>query len=854
MKKLLMFCLLALPAYSATGISAAASAWNTAATWKVAEAGAGAIQVTRSANTETTTSYVYSTAFTCTNNDVIEGMVLHLYRVGTSGTVSVALSEDGGVTATKEVTVNASDLPAAQSEVYFVFSSTLTCDGGVDYKVGVKESAGGSGAYVYRDGTAGNWFHILQTSTAYGAAPAAADNLHIVGFAVTMDSTDSTDHGTVDIGSGGSVTFGVTAATAYVLKASGDINIWSGGTLNVGTVGTAMPSGSTGTILLDCGSNVQYGLYVRNGGTFVMQGASKTTWTYLASDEAVNSTELTTADSTGWADNDVIAIASTTRTAAQSETGTLNGAASGVTLTVDGFGGAGGGLAYAHSGTAPIRAEITNLTRNVRFSGVSTALQSYINVEATAEVNLDYAEFFYIGYWNSIQAGITLATTSGSFTMDKCSYHDTAQNAKGIYLQPSTSGIYVRDNVFWNTADYAVYAIGNTGTMGTFTFSGNVLIKGGSSALLYLGEYGSTITSNVFAGSGGYGITVNYGTGSFTSFDGNTFHSNAGYPLYLVGNLVPVAMSNITSWRNNDVGLLFQSSASKVSILTGRFFGNATANMGFYVHATDILIRGVDFSGDSTFSTPTGLDILSHYMFTGRLESCTFGVVAGIYTAHTTGDITVGPTGYADIVGSKVTLSSATPFKLEAAGLSGNRLMVSRLGGVAGSHKSWFKYGTIQTDSVIYKTAAPSERVTPNSATVKIESARFPKTVANGATATFSVWVRKSEAADAGGADYNGAQPQLVILANPALGIDADVVGDTMTAAIGDWEELTYTTAAATDNGTIEAVIRSNGTAGWINVSDWQTAGATTFWLDGLPAYGLGTAAVPTTRAYPVMQ
>ena len=43
-------------------------------------------------------------------------------------------------------------------------------------------------------------------------------------------------------------------------------------------------------------------------------------------------------------------------------------------------------------------------------------------------------------------------------------------------------------------------------------------------------------------------------------------------------------------------------------------------------------------------------------------------------------------------------------------------------------------------------------------------------------------------------------------------------------------------------------------TAGWINVSDWQTAGATTYWLDGLPAYGLGTTAVPTTRAYPVMQ
>ena len=47
---------------------------------------------------------------------------------------------------------------------------------------------------------------------------------------------------------------------------------------------------------------------------------------------------------------------------------------------------------------------------------------------------------------------------------------------------------------------------------------------------------------------------------------------------------------------------------------------------------------------------------------------------------------------------------------------------------------------------------------------------------------------------------------------------------DTMTAAVGTWEQLTGTTAAASQDGVFEFFVDLDGTAGWINVDDWSVA------------------------------
>ena len=98
--------------------------------------------------------------------------MLFCVGVTSSGTVSVALSDDGGVTATREVTVNATDLPTSAGWVFFKFASTLTLDGGVDYKVGVKSSVAANATF-YRDATAGNWARYLRLTTA-AASPTSS--------------------------------------------------------------------------------------------------------------------------------------------------------------------------------------------------------------------------------------------------------------------------------------------------------------------------------------------------------------------------------------------------------------------------------------------------------------------------------------------------------------------------------------------------------------------------------------------------------------------------------------------------------------------------------------------------------
>lgn len=149
--------------------------------------------------------------------------------------------------------------------------------------------------------------------------------------------------------------------------------------------------------------------------------------------------------------------------------------------------------------------------------------------------------------------------------------------------------------------------------------------------------------------------------------------------------------------------------------------------------------------------------------------------------------------------------------------------------------------------------------MTPNNATNKLTSGitttgTFRVAVANTTTVSVTVSTRRSAAGD--GAAYNGNQPRLIVLANPAVGIASDTVLDTHTAADGTWEQLSGTTAAVTDDGYLDFIVDCDGTTGWINVDDWTHAtpvdsrGAK-YWNNGLSfSYGdnqsgSGGAAVP---------
>jgi len=810
-------------------ISNASSTWTGAATWALVETGTGATQTTRSSASTTTTSYVYSSAFTGTNTNVVDGVLLYIDRATTSGTFSVALSEDNGTTATREVTIDASDLGANPGWVFFKFGSTLTLDGGTDYKIGIKGSSAGN-VDVYRDATAGNWTRLLRRTTA--ATAAAADNLYIVGewtaagtgtdITVTMNSTAATDYGTLDIGDRGILTWGTTAATNYILQLSGDLNVWEGGVYNQGTVATPMPRDSTATLQFDCAADGGFGLIINAGGTAVLQGQSRTSGKLidrckLNTDEAIASTSLGVDTDTGWLDNDRIAVATTTRTATQCETGTLNGAAGASTLTVDGFAGAGGGLAAAHSGTSPTQAEVALLTRNVVVRSVSTSFMSYVSANLAANLDADWVEFRYLGENAVGKRGVELATQTGTVTLDYCSICDCEDG--GLYISGTTlsGSLTINDLVMYNCANVnGTSAITVAATTGVPVLNDVLVIRIPSTSTgVALNDVGLTINGLTVAGATGTAIVTAEASASNGSWSNFTVHGNNSSGMQIAAG--SLTMPDLTAWRNNSSGI--NPAVAGRHVLTNvTAFGNGTNNI--VIGAGVVTLVSPVLNGDTSFATTTGINVSAGALV--EVINGDLSTVTGIKTAHTS-DFVCGSNlcGTHSLINTK--MGAATEVGSQTNLVNGFGLVTSqRHDQTDGDHRYWKAYGSGRTDATIYNTAAPSERLTPNNASNKVQTGSRFVAVDDAGTKTISVYVRKSQAGD--GAAYNGNQPRLIVKRNDALGISSDTVLDTMTAAVGSWEQLSGTTAAATDDGAFEVCVDCDGTTGWINVDDWSVS------------------------------
>lgn len=764
-------------------------------TWKTVETGTRAIQATHSASTNTTTSNVYNANaqdFTIANLSVIEGIMLFCKRVNTTGTVRVTLSQDSGTSATRTVTVNASDLPASQSWVFFKFGSTLTGDGGTDYAIAIQGSSAGNATF-YRDGTAANWSHFIVTDQNPGSV-AAGDVFYVVGeltgtgtgndFTVTMDSTATTDYGTgtdgaesngIDVGKRGILQYGTSASTNYYLKLSGTLIVWGDGVFNMGTTGTPIPRTSTAVLEFDPVADGGMGLRIAAGGTFVAQGLSRTSgkdvfYCLLNTDEAAAQTTLGVDTDTGWLNGDEIAIAGTGTTYNEYELRTLNADAGASSLSIS------SGLTNAHSGTAPTQAEVILLTRNVKIRSASSTLMSYMWVHASAtSVNVDWVEFRYFGENTTNKRGVEC---DGVVNINYCSFRDFEDH--GLYCNTTAATSNVSNNVFYNvgSATSSNFAMRLDATqLGAYTANNCIII--GVAATTGSGIRLSNPLSNIdncrISGlNSGTGVTnVNTGTASgdvFTRvFTGVIIHSSGTATGHSLSSPGLMKFIDCYVW-NCGIGVSTSSLSSPILYVitfeTCRFWGNSTAD----------------------FSFPSW-----HHYLQILLENCELGSSTEV----------------------------ANQSQMMDNGIVSSFVKSTRNDQTNGSHKTWVKYGTIQSDSTIYRTASPSERLTPNNASGKLQSGSKHVAVASGETVDISVYVRESVVGD--GTDYNGNRIRLLLKKNIAMGITSDTVIDTATASSeGSFEQLTGTTSAAARDGVFEFVVDCDGTTGWVNVDDWS--------------------------------
>lgn len=838
----------------ATLLSCASGNLTSASTWALVNA--ASLLNSESNSTALTTSAVASSTFT-PGAVTIDGIAVKLtVRTGTTGTITIDLAQGGVQVSGAVCTLNVADLPVSATAdlnggwVFFKFAAPVLLVAATLYTVrGLTSSS--NQVSLFRDATAGNWSRMLRTTTTQ--APIAGDNMVITGeytgagtsntLTVTMDSTAATDYGAnvtgaaglvapgVAICSKGVLTWGTTAATNYILRVSGSVIVYSGGTLSIGTPGTPIPRDSTAWLEVDCAADGDFRLLIRNLGTYNHQGLSRTSGKdivgcKLNANAAVNATTLNVDTDTGWLDNDVIVVAPTTRTSTQFERGALNGNAGASSLTVDGFAGAGGGLAFAHGGVDPVIAEIINLTRNTGFRNVSSSFFTTITIEATAIVDIDWAEFYYCGYDTNQNPSFFIKTTTGSFSIAYSSVHDP-KAVSGLRLFDitfSTNNNYHFLNVVATQGGYLLQNAASTGT--NWSIDGLWFVGGGANGAngcLSLNDLGGSVKNIVITGSPTGGVFISpsdldemYGL----DFSNWSIHSNGGVgiPAFSPASAV---LSNIRVWRNNS-NAMSQNNSNPMDtrVVDYLAFGNNGYNFGFVTGT--VWLDNPIMGGDTTFA--------STYGFSGQIGAVIvnggqIGVVSGILVDHTLGEYQVGNgdvlNSYFNNTSFGVTATTVVFSSSRANLKNGSAIHIQRKNGVSGANITYFRDGNIEQDAATFKTAAPSEKLSPlifyTGGKLASQVRLIP--VAAGQTLTVSVWVQKN-------GSYAGAQPRLMQVGDAAAiaGMGADVALDTMTVGTGIWENLTGIIGPALSDTAFRVYIDCDGTAGSVYVDDWAAA------------------------------
>ena len=764
-----------------------------------------------------------------------------------TNTLTVTLRNSTDATDAATVTINVSDLPPCSTSdidggwFFAKFASPVLLTAGKAYLVRLSLSATSTAVLIYRDATAANHQRLLRTTTTQ--APTTGDDMFIMAEisaggsvatrTVTMDSTAATDYGfgntailapAFAISKGGTLTYGTSASTNYVLRISGHMVVYSGGTLNIGTTGTPIPRTSTAVLEFDSSNtaitNGAFGLSLRNLATFTAQGLSRTVgkniyYCLLNTDEAVAQTTLGVDTDTGWLSGDEIGIASTTRLRGEAESRTLNADAGASSLVVT------AGLTNAHSGTAPTQAEVILLTRNVKIRSVSSTNPGYIWAHDTSSVDIDWTEFRYMGGSGTVAGMICNTTGTGSLSIQYCSCRDAI--GYWFYADQSDSNNFTfQYNVAYTTggasSNIGVRVSATSGT--NWTVADNVVVSAGASTdIFYLDDLGGTVARNRASGGSG-GFRIDHDDAAFGVFEDNLAHSNAGVGFLWAANTCNRrTLSNLTAWRNNGIGFQIASSTGsglpwrevKFSGVTA--FGNGVSNItlaGYFDKC-----RGLNWSvyGEASYSVTNGV------LWSGganraaewRWDNSSFSVHTNDFNFNSAATRFLFE--FWDC-----SFASGTEWANTGSITAGSAIRSTRHDGTATRMKTLFFEGTVEDEQTIFNTAAPSAKVTPNAVATsafRFEGVRAYAPVNNGSTVTFSVRVRKTAA-------YDGSAPRLVVKMNPAIGIDADAVLDTLTVAADTWEELTGSCAAASADGVVEAVVDCDyGTGGNIYVDDF---------------------------------
>jgi len=812
--------------------------WTTAATWGLCDA-TGSVD-SQSGNTALTVAFITSATFT-PGAITVDGVAVKIASraLSPSGTITVRLATGGVAVAGTSVTINVSDIPddvVAPSNGYrgcsigwfmFKFGAPVTLLAATLYTVQANTSVA-SQVNLFNNGTPGNHSRLLRTTTTQ--APAAGDSMFIGGEwtaaatktdrSVALDTTTTTDFGSASttlaslgVSKGGTLT---RAASATAFRLSGCVNFWLESANNL----QATPSTSF-KWEFDCAADGDFGIVTYAGFTFGGSDPWGTgfTRTRLAANAAALATSLTTADSTGWKNTNVIVISGTKRLITDAEERPLNADAIGTGLAFT------TGLVTAKDGSAAdkVQADIINISRNCWMTVVTTTATAYINVVA-GNLDCEWALFEYIGTGTAGKAGFDLVT-GGTHTFDFCAF---ARCEDDLFFPAasSTGTVTLTDCVTWDTSTTtggAVIAAASANSY-TWTLTRCSLIADGraSSTGIYINAGGGnlstlTMTGTRISGFAGTGIGSCRldGPVELTITDCELSNNTAANgALFINAANIGCRITRLWSWRNNGPGVGIVNSFD-LGFEACECYGNSTIGMT----CDDAYVRVLDcvFANETGFAQTVGVEHTGAENGAGNYHyhGCVFSPIGGTRIAATT-DIafTTTNTRYAVTV-SGCTFGGATD--ISTATLEpGSTLAIQSRDGVYGAHSHrTFGYGQIDYETGTVGETSPAMKMTPEAALRLFSSQPMGVAVESSKQITFTAKVRKSAA-------YNGAMaPRLLLLANGSMGIAVDVVLASLTAAADTWETLTGQSAAVTADGVLEVVVQCQGTAGAVYVDDF---------------------------------
>lgn len=562
----------------------------------------------------------------------------------------------------------------------------------------------------------------------------------------------------------------------------------------------------------------------------------KERWTKLAADRAAGGAAITLVNGTGWAGSDQLAFASTTRTSAEHESriiGSISGTA--VTVTAN--------FTNAHAGTTAamvntpnqdIRGEVLLLSKNVKVGGLTTANSTHIFVDGTSVVNCQYTQFYFWGS-GADRYGFSVKTSAaglvaGSFLVNWCAIHDNAASGYGINMDLNTPDfITVTNTNFYQLGQAGIgFGVGTTGT--TFTFDNLSSIRCGNQTAqhgLFLWGDAGFATTNCMSIGGNSGMAVAEAGAQISTHTNWVVHGNDSFGFNLSGNAVHNGVfSYFYSWRNNSSGY-DQSINCRDFLFQNVFcFGNNVQNFSSSSKNENIVFRNIYADAGVTLVTANGWAIAINSTFINNIIQ---NIYFGTNQAHATSDFNFnGTVNNANFIvkSNNISLSSPTPMlNIPAALFHSASWGITRWTSASGVHRTFYQYGTILSDTVRFKTASPSEQLSPTAVSnssnrTRLESSPKRCAINSGNNTTVSVWVRTSVIGD--GATYNGNRARLILKANPGAGFNDDLVLATATVASdGAFEQLSGLTPTVTDDAVLEFVVDCTGTAGWINVDDW---------------------------------